>query len=224
MSETKEAKAEKTPGTMSTCKNVQEKLSQIQKELFVPKGQKNEFGKYNYRSCEDILVAVKPICEKYHCYLMLKTDLVNIGERYYIKATAELTDLDTMEYVYCNAYAREEDIKKGMDGSQITGAATSYARKYALAGMFCIDNEKDSDATNKHDKDGREQVKNEETGDIEMTISAQQIDAVNHELDRTGVSASRILDYVKKTKIELMTQTDYVKVMKKLNKTADKEG
>ena len=123
-----------------------DKLLKIQSELKAPKNQKNAFGGYNYRSCEDIFEAVKPLLKEEGLILRLTDELVNIGERYYIKATAILTDgTDTIENV---AYAREEETKKGMDGSQITGASSSYARKYALNGLFLIDDVKDSDTTN----------------------------------------------------------------------------
>ena len=130
--------------------NIYEKLSNIQNELKTPKGQYNSFGGYKYRSCEDILEAVKPICQKYKAVLVLSDTLVNIGERYYIQATARLTDIEkTSEKedtcISNTAYAREEESKKGMDGSQITGTASSYARKYALNGLFNIDDTKDAD-------------------------------------------------------------------------------
>lgn len=130
---------------------IYDKLSEIQDRLFVPKDQKNDFGKYNYRSCEDILKAVKPICKEIGCVLTITNELVNIGDRNYVEATVRLIDLEDATEIISKAHAREEDTKKGMDGSQITGASSSYARKYALAGLFCIDNEKDSDATNKGD-------------------------------------------------------------------------
>ena len=125
---------------------MKEKLLKIQTELKAPKNQRNNFGGYNYRSCEDIFEAVKPLLEKEGLLLRLTDKLVNIGERYYIKATAMLTDGN--ETIENTAYAREEESKKGMDGSQITGASSSYARKYALNGLFLIDDVKDSDATN----------------------------------------------------------------------------
>jgi len=125
---------------------MKEKLLKVQMELKAPKNQKNTFGGYNYRSCEDIFEAVKPLLEKEGLTLRLTDKLVNIGERYYIKATAILTDGN--ETIENTAYAREEETKKGMDGSQITGASSSYARKYALNGLFLIDDVKDSDATN----------------------------------------------------------------------------
>ena len=119
------------------------KLQEIQHRLKAPKGQYNSFGKYRYRSCEDILEAVKPILNEVGCTLTLSDELVLIGDRYYIKATARLKGADTDEVV--TALAREDAEKKGMDGSQITGTASSYARKYALNGLFCIDDTKDAD-------------------------------------------------------------------------------
>lgn len=125
------------------------RLANIQRHLKAPKGQYNNFGKYKYRSCEDILESVKPLLMENGCVLHLSDHLEMVGERYYIKAVATLADCETGESVTVSAYAREEEAKKGMDGSQVTGAASSYARKYALNGMFCIDDTKDSDATNR---------------------------------------------------------------------------
>jgi len=125
-----------------------EKLTKIQAELKAPKGQYNSFGKYKYRSCEDIQEAVKPLLKKYNVSLTLSDDLQVIGERYYIKVTAVLVCNETKESVSVTSFAREEETKKGMDGSQVTGASSSYARKYALNGLFLIDDTKDSDATN----------------------------------------------------------------------------
>lgn len=127
-------------------KNLRQILVEIQSELSVPKNQVNNFGHYNYRSCEDILEALKPILKKYKCIVKIDDEIVLIGERYYVKATAYLMSKD-ME-ISTTAYAREELDKKGMDGSQITGASSSYARKYALNGLFAIDDTKDSDTTN----------------------------------------------------------------------------
>lgn len=118
-------------------------LCKIQNELKAPKNQFNKFGGYKYRSCEDILEAVKPILAKHGCTLTLNDEVVFIGSRYYVKATCTLRDKD--EVVTTQAFAREEEVKKGMDASQITGASSSYARKYALNAMFLIDDTKDAD-------------------------------------------------------------------------------
>lgn len=123
----------------------------IQTELKAPKGQYNSFGKYSYRSCEDIFMALKPLEEKYQAFVYCSDELVMIGERYYVKATATIVTKGGFT-LSTTAYAREEQDKKGMDGSQITGASSSYARKYALNALFLIDDVKDSDATNDHGK------------------------------------------------------------------------
>ena len=128
---------------------IHEKLAEIQRTLKAPKGQLNKFGGYKYRSCEDILEAVKPLLGEN--ILTLHDELVHIGDRYYVKATACLQDCLEKHFVAVPAYAREEETKKGMDASQITGAASSYARKYALNGLFAIDDTKDADSTNTHD-------------------------------------------------------------------------
>ena len=115
----------------------------IQQKLKAPKNQRNNFGNYNYRSCEDILEAVKPLLEQEDATLILSDELVQIGERYYVKATAMFKQGD--EAIETTAYAREAETKKGMDESQITGTASSYSRKYALNGLFLIDDAKDAD-------------------------------------------------------------------------------
>lgn len=124
------------------------KLLKVQSQIKAPKGQYNDFGKYKYRSCEDILEALKPVLAENNLIIQLSDDLVVIGERYYVKAIACLVDVETGDSINVSAFAREEETKKGMDGSQVTGASSSYARKYALNGMFAIDDAKDSDATN----------------------------------------------------------------------------
>ena len=129
---------------------MKDKILKIQEELKAPKSQVNNFGRYNYRSCEDIFEAVKPLLKRENLLLRMSDELVQIGERYYIKATAILTDGN--ETIENTAYAREEENKKGMDGSQITGASSSYARKYALNGLFLIDDVKESDTTNNDDE------------------------------------------------------------------------
>lgn len=127
---------------------VYEKLLKIQTELKAPKSQFNKFGGYNYRNCEDILEALKPLLEKNKCGLFISDNLELIGGRYYIKATVTLIDLEDSSKVENNGFAREDESRKGMNSDQLTGATSSYARKYALNGMFCIDDSKDSDYTN----------------------------------------------------------------------------
>lgn len=120
-----------------------QRVGDIQHKLKAPKGQYNPFGKYNYRSCEDILEGVKPLLKEHNLALLIDDEIVQIGERYYVKATAKITD--GREFVSATAYAREPDTKKSMDESQITGATSSYARKYALNALLCIDDTKDAD-------------------------------------------------------------------------------
>lgn len=123
---------------------ITEKLSEIQTALKAPKSQYNKFGKYNYRTCEDILEAVKPLLKSLGCALTLTDNLEQIGDRYYIKSTAKF--LFSKDSISVSAYAREDDSRKGMDVSQLTGATSSYARKYALNGLFCTDDNKDADS------------------------------------------------------------------------------
>ncbi len=132
-------------------KELNDKLIAIQSNLKAPKSQFNNFGKYYFRSGEDILEALKPLLKENGCTLVMSDEIVFVSDRVYVKSIATLSD--GKDSVSTTAFAREEADKKGMDGAQITGAASSYARKYALNGLFCIDDTKDPDATNKHGKD-----------------------------------------------------------------------
>ena len=135
---------------MSTAYNIRQKLQGIQSCLKAPKTQVNKFGGYKFRNCEDILTAVKPLLAEWGCTLTISDDIVDTGARVYVKAIAILADSDSNDQIYATAFAREAEIKKGMDDAQITGSASSYARKYALNGLFAIDDTKDPDATNDH--------------------------------------------------------------------------
>lgn len=130
---------------MPESKTLINKLAEIQKELKAPKGQFNSYGKYNYRSCEDILEAVKPLGTARNVVLTLSDEIIFIEGRFYVKAHAKLIDANSGESIEVTAFARESESKKGMDDSQVTGTASSYARKYALNGLFCIDDAKDAD-------------------------------------------------------------------------------
>ena len=138
--------------------NIYEKLANVQASLKAPKGQYNSFGKYKYRSCEDIVESVKPLLKANGLLLTLSDELVNISDRFYVKATATIIDTADGATISVSAFAREEETKKGMDGSQVTGASSSYARKYALNGIFAIDDTKDSDTTNTHGNERNEQT------------------------------------------------------------------
>ena len=135
------------------------KLNAIQSALKAPKSQFNKFGGYNYRKAEDILEAVKPLLLQQGCILTCSDELLLIGDRYYIKATATITCVEDGSAISTTAYAREEEEKKGMDGSQVTGASSSYARKYALNGLLCIDDTADSDTTNQGDGKEKKQTR-----------------------------------------------------------------
>ena len=134
-------------------KTIYEKLLAVQNELKAPKDKRNDYGGFNYRSCEGILEAVKPLLQEQGLMLTIKDEVVNIGDRYYVRATVLLDDIDDISSngeIAITALAREEEAKKGMDASQITGTASSYARKYALNGLFLIDDTKDADTDEFH--------------------------------------------------------------------------
>ncbi len=156
--------------------NITDWLSDIQQKLKAPKGQTNNFGKYKYRSCEDIVEAVKPLLEKHRLALILSDELVNIGDRYYIKAEAKIIKGDSCIAVY--GYAREALDRKGMDVSQITGTASSYARKYALNGLLAIDDTKDAD----HESVDKEPVVIDEVPDMVKVKKAAEY--FKKEIDR----------------------------------------
>ena len=133
--------------------NVYEKLMTVQTKLRAPKSQYNSFGRYSYRSCEDILEALKPLLAKVGAIVNVTDEIKLIGDRYYVEATASFIDTETGERMIAKASAREAEAKKGMDDSQVTGSVSSYARKYALNGLFAIDDNKDADSTNTHSKE-----------------------------------------------------------------------
>lgn len=147
-------------------------LIAIQSELKAPKSQFNKFGGYKYRKAEDILEAVKPLLAKQKCTLTITDDVVLIGNRIYVKATATIKN-EKGECETTTGWAREEETKKGMDGSQITGASSSYARKYALNGLFAIDDNADSDTTNDGQHQAEQQQANTPTQDAQQTASPQ---------------------------------------------------
>lgn len=161
-------------------------VGDIQHKLKAPKGQYNSFGKYNYRSCEDILEGVKPLLKEHNLALLIDDEIVQIGERYYVKATAKITD--GREIVSATAYAREPDTKKGMDESQITGATSSYARKYALNALLCIDDTKDADTMDNSKKPAQqtqETVYNWQTLKARATQGGISEDDLKHYLKET---------------------------------------
>ena len=156
---------------MANIKNKPMKLVKIQAELKAPKNQMNAFGKYKYRSAEDIIEAVKPILFKNNCALLISDEIVQVADRVYVKATAMLIDENNEELpIKVFGWAREEEVKKGMDAAQITGSASSYARKYALNGLFAIDDTKDADSTNEHKDEVGEEKRMKLIALLENTI------------------------------------------------------
>ena len=193
---------------------IYKKLMNIQTKLKAPKSQRNSFGNYNYRSCEDILEAVKPLLDEFKVALTIKDEIVLIGERYYIKATATLIDIDTGDTTETSAYARESAEKRGMDSSQVTGATSSYARKYALNGLFAIDDNKDADATNTHGKD---------TIKVNMTpaLSEAQLKRLYAIGNKAGIKKEVLDSTVKKSfgcEPRNMTKEQYQNICERLEK------
>lgn len=187
------------------------KLMNVQNELKVPKNNTNTFGNYKFRNAEDILEALKPLLKKYNATVIITDDVVTTGDRYYIKATVKFIDTETGETIETSALAREEENKKGMDSSQITGSTSSYARKYALNGLFAIDDTKDSDTTNKHLKD-------------EPTLSDAQIKRLYTISNKAGYSADKVKNMVKQKynkEIKQMNRSEYDNVTEGLQRIAD---
>ena len=193
---------------------IYKKLMGLQTELKAPKNQRNNFGNYNYRSCEDILEAVKPLLDKYKVAIVIKDDIVLVGDRFYVKATATLIDSETGETVEASAFARESAEKRGMDSSQVTGATSSYARKYALNGLFAIDDNKDADSVNTH---GKETIK------VNMTpaLSEAQLKRLYAIGNKAGIKKEVLDSTVKKSfgcEPKDMTKEQYQNICERLEK------
>ena len=175
--------------------SVYKKLIEVQTKLKAPKSQYNSFGKYSYRNCEDILEALKPILKEVGATIIISDEVVSVNERYYVKATVKFIDTETGEVVEASANAREEDNKKGMDSSQLTGSTSSYARKYALNGLFAIDDTKDSDFTNTHDKEDKkktlEVISEAQAKRMYMLAKGKDPDIIKQILSNAGFNASR---------------------------------
>jgi len=173
---------------------IHEKLREIQQSLQVPKKNFNNFGNYHYRSAEDILDAVKPLLKEKGLTLTITDEIINIGDRYYVKATGILSDGE--KEIVVSAYAREQEIKKGMDESQITGSTSSYARKYMLNGMFLIDDTKDSDA---HDNTHEGQKK----GHTGQTVASESASKLDFNLIATKIDNMTDGEEIDKYKLEI---------------------
>ena len=203
---------------------IYEKLSAIQVKLNAPKKQYNSYGKYNYRSCEDILEGLKPHLEETKTAVTVNDEIVLIGERYYVKATATLHDCESDKSVSNTAYAREELTKKGMDASQITGSTSSYARKYALNGLFCIDDVKDADTRDNRQKEAEEQAKAEsEAKDIENSvIDDLKARALKARCVAEQVPEAKLLKLYKVDAIEKLTMRQFANIHANWNKIKGK--
>ena len=213
--------------------NIHEKLQQVQSDLKAPKNQYNKFGGYNYRNCEDIQEAVKPLLKAVKAARVVGDELVLIGERYYIKATARFIDCESGETVENTAYAREEQEKKGMDVSQVTGSTSSYARKYALNGLFCIDDVKDADNQNNASggtgkgtsKGSRKNDARKVQGQAGKVTEAmiRTLQSMTERYSAKGLKMDKILSMYKLTAITDMDTEQYKDCMEKL-KLYEKEG
>lgn len=192
--------------------NIAEKLSAMQRELLAPKTQFNSFGKYSYRSCEDILEALKPLMKKYKTAIIITDDVKEVGGRCYVVATANLIDTENSDEdraatISTTAWAREPEEKKGMDESQITGTASSYARKYALNGLFAIDDVQDADARAERAKKAKE-LTDEEKREKAMAlkkISLATATALAARCNAEGVSAGKLCTLYRVGSIEDIT-------------------
>lgn len=209
---------------------ITEKLNIIQSELKAPKDKFNDFGKYKYRSAESILEAVKPLLKAHGCILTLSDTMEQIGDRYYVRALAKLADAE--DSITVSAYAREEEFKKGMDGSQITGTASSYARKYALNGLFAIDDTKDAD-TNEF-QNARQTKYERQTGKVENPknkVSTTDAEVMKKICQKKGCDVARLLGLISREtgydarSIDDLTREQYVLADALIKKYyPDKEG
>jgi hypothetical protein len=206
--------------------NVYEKLIKVQAELKAPKSKYNSFGKYKYRSLEDILEGVKPLLEKNKASLVIADSIEQVGDRYYLKATATFIDTENGESVSNSALARESADKKGMDDSQITGTASSYARKYALNGLLLIDDTKDADTDEAHiEKEARaEKAKDDEKNEAlvtdigDMKIAPVKVNVLKGDIDSGLMNEEKMLAYFKVEKLEDVTEKQFSDYVQKRNR------
>jgi len=203
--------------------NIHEKLAVVQQELTAPKNQYNKFGNYYYRSCEDILEGLKPLLQKVKAAVKITDDVVHIGDRYYIKASAIFCDCESDAIIGNTAFAREEDTVKGMSASQITGSASSYARKYALNGLFCIDDVKDADSRDnsqngtsdqqkgkaKQSDSEQKKIEDEQKKIENMKISEIKVKSLAARLENEGMSAEKITRLYKVNGLADLTEKQF---------------
>lgn len=201
--------------------NIFQKLQKVQFEMKAPKNLTNTFGKYKYRNCEGILEAFKPFGKKYGLVLTLDDSVFHDNGRFYVMATATLIDVDDPAITITNsALARESAEKKGMDDSQITGTASSYARKYALNGLFLLDDTKDADTDEYHKQTNRKSSAQE---DAEVDARFDDITKIISELQRTGVNERQILKAYNVNSLNDMTTAQIMACLTKLEGIETKE-
>lgn len=217
-------------------RNVYAKLMHVQQNLKAPKGQYNKFGNFHYRSCEDIQEAVKPVLAQVNAVLTVEDDLLLIGDRYYVKAVARFTDAESGEAVTNTAYARETDQKAGMDAAQITGSCSSYARKYALNGLFCIDDAKDPDASDQSADAGKRQQGTGGAGKKPAAGSSRRgnapdkyltqahISTIRKQIERTGAMEKAVCYQYKIRRLEDMTIEQFKNAMEIFSGMPDAPG
>lgn len=192
---------------MSENVHIQDKLADIQRKMNVPKSQYNKFGNYNYRNAEDILSEFKKYSSEYGLCLTINDEVLEIGGRIYVRATATLKS--GAESISISGYAREAEKQKGMDEAQITGAASSYARKYALNGMFLLDDVKDPDTNEFADQQGRKNGDGQENTSGNTKINQSHINSLRSMFQNKGIDESKVLIAYKVEKIEELTISQY---------------
>lgn len=201
--------------------SVYEKLLLVQAELKAPKSQDNLFGGFKYRSCEDILEAVKPLLHKVNAVLVISDDIIAAGSRVYVKAIATFRDVEGEGQVTAFGYAREPESRPKMDEAQVTGSSSSYARKYALNGLFCIDDTKDPDAANTGPGD-KAQRGQQKAGPGREGITPGQLATLRHEAESKGVDHPTICQRYGKKRLDDLTVLEFKKAMSALSKMPDK--
>lgn len=204
-------------------KELLKKLCSIQSEMKAPKNLYNSFGKYKYRNAEGILEAFKPFGKKYGLVLLLNDEVVETSAADYIKSTAILIDVETGDEIKNSALARESAEKKGMDDSQITGTASSYARKYALNGLLLLDDTKDADTDEYHEQTHQDKSGIITDDNAKLLITKEQLDKINSEIERTGMDVKKILSLFKIKDLKEMNNTQFTTCMNKFKATPTRE-
>ena len=221
---------------MDTGGSITQKLLYIQQNLKAPKGQYNKFGDYHYRSCEDIQEALKPLLAEVKAILLLSDEIQQIGDRFYIKAAAVLQDTESDQKIVNIAYARECESRPKMDAAQITGSCSSYARKYALNGLFCIDDAKDPDTLNNgadpsgsrgsspQNNTGGSSPQNNTGGSRtgSALVQQQHINTIRKEIQRTGAKEAAVCYQYKIRNLQEMTIQQFQAAMKIFRQMPDK--